>query len=147
MKIVLKQDVKAIGKKDGVYEVSDGYARNFLFPRNLAVPADATAINEVKTKAAAQQHHAEEELAAAKALAAKLSGQTVVLKARAGQGGRLFGSVTSKDIAAALSQAVGENVDKRKIVLESEIKNFGSYPVEVKVYPKVTAKLTVHVEE
>ena len=134
-------------KKDGVYEVSDSYARNFLFPRNLAVPADATAINEVKTKAAAQ-HHAEEELAAAKALAAKLSGQTVVLKARAGQGGRLFGSVTSKGYCRCVEPGSwGRTWIKRKIVLESEIKNFGSYPLEVKVYPKVTAKLTVRVEE
>ncbi len=147
MKIVLKQDVKSIGKKDGVYEVSDGYARNFLFPRNLAVPADAAALNVVQTKAAAQQHHAEEELAAAKDLASKLSGRTVTLKARAGQGGRLFGSITSKDIATAVSKELGETVDKRKIVLDSEIKNFGSYPIEVKIYPKVTAKLTVRVEE
>lgn len=147
MKIVLKQDVRTIGKKDGMYEVSDGYARNYLFPRGLAVAADAAAVNEVKTKAAAQQHRAEEELAGAEALAKKLSGQTVVLKAKAGKGGRLFGSVTGKDIAQALSALVGEAVDKRKVVLDSEIKNFGSYEVEVKVYPKVTAKLTVRVEE
>jgi large subunit ribosomal protein L9 len=147
MKIVLKQDVKTIGKKDGMYEVSDGYARNFLFPRGLAVPADAAAVNVVKTKAAAQQHHAAEELAAAQALANKLNGQTVALKAKAGKGGRLFGSVTGKDIAEALSAKVGETVDKRKIVMDGDIKSFGSYEVEVKVYPKVTAKLTVKVEE
>ena len=147
MKIVLKQDVKSIGKKDGVYEVSDGYARNFLFPRGLAVQASASAVNEVKTKAAAKQHHAAEELAAAQALAKKIEGKTVALKAKAGQGGRLFGSVTAKDIAEGLSKLVGEPVDKRKIVLDGDIKNFGSYEVEVKVYPKVTAKLTVKVEE
>ena len=83
----------------------------------------------------------------AQALAKKLNGQIVAIKAKAGQGGRLFGSVTSKDIAAALTQKVGEPVDKRKIVLDGDIKNFGSYEVEVKVYPKVTAKLTVKVEE
>lgn len=147
MKVVLKQDVKTIGKKDGMYEVSDGYARNFLFPRKLAVPADAAAVNEVKTKAEAQQHHADAELAAAKALAAKLEGKTVSLKAKAGQGGRLFGSVTSKDIAAALSSAVGEPVDKRKVVLDGDIKNFGTYLVEVKVYPQVIANVSVRVEE
>ena len=147
MKVVLKQDVKTIGKKDGMYEVSDGYARNFLFPRKLAVPADAAAVNEVKTKAEAQQHRAQEELAAAKALAAKLEGKTVSLKAKAGQGGRLFGSVTSKDIAAALSKAVGEPVDKRKVVLDGDIKNFGTYLVEVKVYPQVIANVSVRVEE
>lgn len=147
MKVVLKQDVKSIGKKDGMYEVSDGYARNFLFPRKLAVPADAAAVNEVKTKAEARQHRADEELAAAKALAAKLEGKTVSLKAKAGQGGRLFGSVTSKDIAAALTQAVGEPVDKRKVVLDGDIKNFGTYLVEVKVYPQVIANVSVRVEE
>ena len=137
MKVVLKQDVKSIGKKDELHEVSDGYARNYLLPRGLAVAA----------KAAASEHHAAEELANAQALAKKLNGQIVAIKAKAGQGGRLFGSVTSKDIAAALTQKVGEPVDKRKIVLDGDIKNFGSYEVEVKVYPKVTAKLTVKVEE
>ena len=145
MKVVLKQDVKSIGKKDELHEVSDGYARNYLLPRGLA--ADAAAVNEVRTKAAASEHHAAEELANAQALAKKLNGQIVAIKAKAGQGGRLFGSVTSKDIAAALTQKVGEPVDKRKIVLDGDIKNFGSYEVEVKVYPKVTAKLTVKVEE
>jgi large subunit ribosomal protein L9 len=137
MKVVLKQDVKSIGKKDELHEVSDGYARNYLLPRGLAVAAEA----------AASEHHAAEELANAQALAKKLNGQIVAIKAKAGQGGRLFGSVTSKDIAAALTQKVGEPVDKRKIVLDGDIKNFGSYEVEVKVYPKVTAKLTVKVEE
>lgn len=147
MKVVLKQDVKSIGKKDELHEVSDGYARNYLLPRGLAVAADAAAVNEVRTKAAAVEHHAAEELAAAQALAKKIGGKTVVLKAKAGQNGRLFGSVTAKDIAEALGRAVGEPIDKRKIVLDGEIKNFGSYAVEVKVYPKVTAKLTVRVEE
>lgn len=147
MKVVLKQDVKSIGKKDELHEVSDGYARNYLLPRGLAVAADAAAVNEVRTKAAAVEHHAAEELAAAQALAKKIGGKTVVLKAKAGQNGRLFGSVTAKDIAEALGRAVSEPIDKRKIVLDGEIKNFGSYAVEVKVYPKVTAKLTVRVEE
>ena len=125
MKVVLKQDVKSIGKKDELHEVSDGYARNYLLPRGLAVAADAAAVNEVRTKAAASEHHAAEELANAQAPAKKLNGQIVAIKAKAGQGGRLFGSVTSKDIAAALTQKVGEPVDKRKIVLEGDIKNFG----------------------
>ena len=103
MKVVLKQDVKSIGKKDELHEVSDGYARNYLLPRGLAVAADAAAVNEVRTKAAASEHHAAEELANAQALAKKLNGQIVAIKAKAGQGGRLFGSVTSKDIAAALT--------------------------------------------
>ena len=133
MKVVLKQDVKSIGKKDELHEVSDGYARNYLLPRGLAVAADAAAVNEVRTKAAASEHHAAEELANAQALAKKLNGQIV--------------AITAKDIAGGLSKLVGEPVDKRKIVLDGDIKNFGSYEVEVKVYPKVTAKLTVKVEE
>ncbi len=143
MKVVLKQDVKSIGKKDELHEVSDGYARNYLLPRGLAVAADAAAVNE----AAAVEHRAAQGLAAAHELAKKIGGQTVAIKAKAGQGGRLFGSVTAKDIAAALGQKVGESIDKRKIVMDGEIKNFGSYEIEVKVYPKVTAKLTVRVEE
>ena len=131
MKVVLKQDVKSIGKKDGMYEVSDGYARNFLFPRKLAVPADAAAVNEVKTKAAAVEHHAAEELAAAQALAGSINGK----------------SVTIKDIAEAVGKAFGQTLDKRKIVLDGDIKNFGTYEVDVKVYPKVTAKIKVNVEE
>ena len=128
MKIVLKQDVKSIGKKDGVYEVSDGYARNFLFPRGLAVQASASAVN-------------------AQALAKKIEGKTVALKAKAGQGGRLFGSVTAKDIAEGLSKLVGEPVDKRKVVLDTDIKSFGTYELELRVYPQVVAKLKVKVEE
>lgn len=147
MKVVLKQDVKNIGKKDGMYEVSDGYARNFLFPRKLAVPADAAAVNEVKSKAAAQEHHRAEALAAAQALAASIDGKTVSVKAKAGKEGRLFGSVTAKDIAAAVSSALGETVDKRKIVLDGDIKAFGTYEVELKVYPQVTAKIRVAVTE
>lgn len=147
MKVLLKQDVKTIGKKGELHEVSDGYARNFLFPRGLAVVADASAINEVKTKADATAHHAAEELATAQALADKLNGRTVVLKAKAGQGGRLFGSVTAKDIATALTAVAGAEVDKRKVVLDSDIKAFGTYEVEVKIYPKVVAKVKVSVQE
>ena len=94
MKVVLKQDVKSIGKKDELHEVSDGYARNYLLPRGLAVAADAAAVNEVRTKAAASEHRAASELASAQALAKKLDGLGVCIKAKAGQGGRLFGSVT-----------------------------------------------------
>ncbi len=146
MKVVLKQDVKGVGKKDEMHEVSDGYARNFLFPRKLAVAADAAAVNEVKTKAAAVEHHAAEALAAAKALAAKLNGSTVDVYAKAGSNDRLFGSVTAKDIAAALTKVAGETIDKRKVVLDADIKQFGIFDVEVKVYPQVTAKIHVDVK-
>lgn len=147
MKVVLTQDVKTIGKKDEMHDVSDGYARNFLLPRGLAIVADAAAINVVKTKADANAHHAAEELANAKSLAAKLDGQRVTLKAKAGKGGRLFGSITAKDIAVALTQLVGAEVDKRKVVLDSDIKAFGTYEVDVKIFPKVSAKVKVAVEE
>lgn len=148
MKVVLKQDVKSIGKKDEIREVSDGYARNYLFPRGLAAPADAAAMNEVKTKAAAKEHHAAEELAAAKALAEKIKDQTVTIQAKAGAGGRLFGSVTAKDIAQALNQKMGVSIDKRKITLGvKEIKSFGSYTVEVKLHNGVSASFTAKVIE
>ena len=133
MKVVLKQDVKSIGKKDELHEVSDGYARNYLLPRGLAVEADAAAVNEVRTKAAAVEHRAAQELAAAQKLAKKIDGRTVTLKAKAGQGGRLFGSVTAKDIAETLARETGEQIDKRKIVMDGDIKNFGAYTIEVKV--------------
>ncbi|MDD3429048.1 MAG: 50S ribosomal protein L9 [Oscillospiraceae bacterium] len=147
MKVVLLQDVKGTGKKDQLVEVSDGYGRNFLLPRKLAKEASSSAINEVKTKESAKAHHAAEELATAQALAAKLDGKTVTIKAKAGTGGRLFGAVTSKDIAEAANKLFGTDLDKRKIVLDSDIKNYGRYEVAVKVYPNVTAKLAVSVEE
>lgn len=147
MKVVLKEDVKNIGKKDELHEVSDGYARNYLFPRKLAVPADASAINEVKTKDAARKHKEETELAAARATAEKLDGKTVVIHAKGGQSGRLFGAVTTKDIAKALAQ-MGFDVDKRKLNLKvREIKDFGKYEVEAKIYPGITAEFTCSVEE
>ena len=147
MKVVLKADVKGTGKKDQMVEVSDGYARNFLLPRGLAVAANAAAVNEVKTKESAKRHHAEVELADAQATAKKIGGMTVTVKAKAGQGGRLFGAVTGKDIAEAVNKAADVSIDKRKVVLDADIKNYGQYEVEIKVYPSVTAKVTVVVEE
>ncbi len=147
MKVVLTQDVKNIGKKDEMHEVSDGYARNFLFPRGLAAPATAAAINTVKTKEAARQHHEAEERAAAETLRQQLDGQTVVLKAKGGQSGRLFGAVTVKDIAAQLARQ-GIEIDKRKLSLNTrEIKDFGDYEAEAKIAAGVAAKFTVKVEE
>lgn len=146
MKVVLKQDIKTIGKKDEMREVSDGYARNYLFPRKLAIAADAAAVNEVKTKEAAVEHHHAEEIAAAEALKNTINGKSVKIKAKAGKAGRLFGSVTTKDIAEALKPLCGE-VDKRKVILDVDIKAFGIYEVEVKIYPKITAKVTVEVME
>lgn len=146
MKVVLKQDVKNIGKKDEMHEVKDGYARNFLFPRGLAIPADSAAVNEVKSKEAALRHHAAEAKAAAEGQAEKLDGQTIVFRAKGGQSGRLFGAVTLKDIAEALAEK-GIEVDKRKLSLNvREIKDFGSYEVEAKIAAGVGAKFTLDVQ-
>lgn len=147
MKVILKQDVKTIGKKDEIHEVSDGYARNFLFPRGLAAPADAAAVNMARTKSEAKEHHAAEALAAAQALADKVKDKTVTLKAKGGASGRLFGKITAKDVAEALSKAVDTEIDKRKVELERDIKDFGTYSATVKLHPGVSAPFKVKVEE
>lgn len=147
MKVVLLEDVKNVGKKDELCNVSDGYARNFLIPKGLAIPADSVAINTVRTKEAARQHHKDEEVAAAQAVADQLEGKTFVLHAKGGQSGRLFGAVTLKDIAAELANQ-GVVVDKRKLSLGvREIKDYGSYAVEAKVAAGISAKFTISVEE
>ena len=125
MKVILKQDIKGIGKKDEIHEVSDGYARNYLFPRKLAAVADASALNIARSKEAAADFHEAENVAAAQALAAKINSRIVTVKAKGGVSGRLFGKVTSKEIAAALTEATGETVDKKKIELEiKDIRQF-----------------------
>ena len=146
MKVVLLQDVKSIGKKDQLVNVSDGYARNFLFPRKLAKEATTGAINDVKTKESAKAHHKQEEINAANALKAQIDGKIVALKAKAGKEGKLFGAVTSKDVAAELKKQLGVDIDKKKLVMD-DIKLFGSYDCTVKIYPEITAKITVKVEE
>ena len=147
MKVILKQDVKTIGKKDEIHEVSDGYARNFLFPRGLAAPADAAAVNMARTKSEAKEHHAAEALAAAQALADKVKDKTVTLKAKGGASGRLFGKITAKDVAEALTKVAGTEIDKRKVELERDIKDFGTYSATVKLHPGVSAAFKVKVEE
>ena len=147
MKVILKQDVKTIGKKDEIHEVSDGYARNFLVPRGLAAPADAAAVNMARTKSEAKEHHAAEALAAAQALADKVKDKTVTLKAKGGASGRLFGKVTAKDVAEALSKVAETEIDKRKVELERDIKDFGTYSAAVKLHPGVSAAFKVKVEE
>lgn len=147
MKVVLKQDVKSIGKKDELHEVSDGYARNYLLPRGLAVARRRGGRQRGKDKSGGQRASCSGGAGQRAGAGQKAEWANRRHQGQGGPGRRLFGSVTSKDIAAALTQKVGEPVDKRKIVLDGDIKNFGSYEVEVKVYPKVTAKLTVKVEE
>ena len=147
MKIILKQDVKTIGKKDEIHEVSDGYARNFLFPRGLAAPADAAAMNQARTKREAKEHHEAEARAADEALAAKIQGQTVTAKIKGGASGKLYGKVTGKEVAELLTRLVGAEVDKKKVELPSAIKEFGTYDAAVRLYAGVSASFKVKVEE
>lgn len=147
MKVLLLADVKGQGKKDQIVEVSDGYARNFLFPRKLAVIADAKAVSDAKSKEEAKQFRLKEEKAAAQALADKISQVTVNITASSGADGRLYGSVTSKEIAEKLAQQHNIEIDKRKIVLNDNIKAYGAYTLDVKVYPEISAKLKISVTE
>ena len=147
MKVLLLADVKGQGKKDQIVEVSDGYARNFLFPKKLAIAADAKVMSESKSKEEAKQFRLKEEKAAAKALAEKISSLSVKISATSGADGRLYGSVTSKDIAEKLKEQHKIEIDKRKLVVAENIKAYGTYEVEVKVYPEISAKLKVVVSE
>mgnify|MGYP005798956075 FL=1 len=146
MEVILKKDVKGLGKAGEKVKASDGYARNFLFPKGLAVEANAQTLTEYKNSEAAKQHRVDMEIAAAKDAQAKLSGKTVKLTAKAGQNGRLFGSVTAKDVPAAIEKQLGVSVDKRKLSM-ADIKNFGTYSVEIKLYNGISAKLSVEVGE
>lgn len=146
MKVVLLSDVKGQGKKGELCNVSDGYARNFLFPKNLAVAADSAAMSELKSREEAKEHHKKEEIAAAKAAAAQLEGKTVVIKAKAGANGKLFGSVTSKEIAAEIKSNFNMDIDRKKMTV-SDIKNFGEYTAEIKLHTGISAKITVKVTE
>ena len=147
MKVILLCDVKGQGKKDQIINVSDGYARNFLFPQKKAIPADSKAENELRGKEEAKQYRIAEDKKAAEALAAKISDKEVSIRMGHGQDGRLYGSVTAKDIAEELARIIGVSVDKRKINLGESIKAYGKYNVEIKVHPEVIAKFIVHVHE
>ena len=146
MKVILQADVKSLGKKGDRANASDGYARNFLFPKGLAVEANATAMNDFKNKEKAKQFHKAEELKAANEVKDRLEGKTVKLTARSGANGKLFGSVTSKDVAAKIKEEFGENIDKRKITMQ-DIKAFGTVQADIKIYQGVTAKIFVQVSE
>lgn len=146
MKVILKADVKNLGKKGELVNTSDGYARNFLFPKGLAVEANATAMNDFNNKESAKEFHKAEEIKAAKEDAAKLDGKTVKVTAKAGANGKLFGSVTGKDISLAIKAQLGIDVDKRKISV-ADIKQFGTYEAELKIYQGISAKISVQVTE
>ena len=147
MKVILKQDVKSIGKKDEIHEVSDGYARNYLLPRGLAAVADAGALNQARTKSEAKAHHEAEARAAAEALDAKIKGQTVAVAVKGGASGKLYGKVTGKDVADVLSKLTGTEIDKKKVEMPAYIKEFGTYDANVRLYAGVVAPFKVKVEE
>ena len=146
MKVILKADVKSLGKKGDLVNTSDGYARNFLFPKGLAIEANAQAMNEFNNKETAKKFHKSEEIKAANELKDRIEGKTFKVAAKAGANGKLFGSVTAKDVSAAIKEEMGENIDKRKISMQ-DIKAFGTTQIEVKVYQGITAKVFVQVVE
>ena len=147
MKVILLQDVKGKGKKGQLIEASDGYARNFLLPKKLAIEATADAINTMKMNDKATQERIAKEKAEALALSNKLREMTVVVTAKGGGNGKLFGSVTNQEIADALKAKAGVTMDKRKIVISDPIKNVGTYTVTCKLGYEITAPLTVKIEE
>lgn len=147
MKVVLKADVKGSGKKGELINVSDGYARNFLLPRGLAVEANAQVLNDIKLKQEAKDHHLAVEKQQAEDAKKLLDGKTIKLFAKGGTEGRLFGSVTAKEITEELNKQFKLEIDKRKVSLESDIKAFGTYTAEIKLYAGIAAKVFVMVGE
>ena len=147
MKIILLQDEKKLGKKGDVVEVSEGYARNYVLPKKIGVEATNKNMNDLKLQKANAEKVAKEQLDAAKQLAEVLAEKTIEVKMKAGEGGKAFGSVSSKEISAACKEQHGIEIDKKKIVLPETIKSFGVYEVSVKLHSQVTGKLKVHVSE
>lgn len=147
MKIILLQDEKKLGKKGDIINASDGYARNYILPQKIGVEATPKNMNDLKLQKANEDKIAKERLEAAKAMAAELESRSVTIKIKAGEGGKAFGSVSTKEIAAAYVEQYGIEIDKKKIQLAESLKNFGTYEVNVKLHPQVTGKLTVKVAE
>lgn len=147
MQIVLLEDVKALGKKGQIVNVNDGYARNFILPKKLGAEATTKNLNDLKLQKANDAKLAAEQLAAAKELGAKLDESTVTLTIKAGEGGRAFGSVSSKEIGKAIADQLGLDIDKKKIMLSDPIKSIGSFEVPIKLHKDVTGRLAVKVVE
>ena len=147
MKVILLEDVKALGKKGEVVNVSDGYARNMLLPKKLGVEATPKNLNDLKLQKANQEKVAQENLEAAKVLAKDLEGKKVVLTLKVGEGGKTFGSVAAKEISDAVKAQLGIDIDKKKLVMEGPIKALGTTKVPVKIHPKVTGTLNVEIKE
>lgn len=147
MKVILLQDEKKLGKKGDIIEVSEGYARNFVLPKKIGVEATPKNLNDLKLQKSNEAKVAQEQLDAAKALAGQLAEKEVTVGIKAGENGRTFGSVSTKEIAQALKAQAGIDVDKKKIVLADAIKNFGTYEVSIKLHPKVTGTIKVKVQQ
>lgn len=147
MEVVLLEDVKALGKKGQIVKVNDGYARNFILPKKLGMEATPKNLNDLKLQKANEARIAAEQLAAAKELAAKLAESSITLSIRAGEGGKAFGSVSGKEIAAAVSSQLGLDIDKKKLVLPEPLKTFGVHEVPIKLHRDVIGKLNVKVTE
>jgi large subunit ribosomal protein L9 len=150
MQVILKEDVRGLGKKEDLVNVSDGYARNFLFPRGIAVEASKSNVNIMKTRKEAERTRIDRAQSAAEINAEKLSGITLTIKGKTGSGdgsARLFGSITSKDISDALKEQFGLDIDKKKIVLDEPIKTLGEKVIDVKLFAGINAKLKVTVEQ
>lgn len=143
MKVVLLADVKGHGKKGQLVEASDGYARNYLIPKGLAKEATKGVLNEVKGKSDAAAYHKEQEKIAAKKTADEINGAKVVIKSKAGENGKLFGKITNQNVAEAIKYQLHVVIDKRKIVMPDGIKTIGEHSVEIKIYPEISAKITV----
>ena len=146
MKVILLQDVKSLGKKDEIVNVSDGYARNFIFKKNLGVEATSKNLNDLKLKQKNNEKIAAENLEAAKAFAAEIADKSIQVSIKAGKDGRAFGSVSTKEIAAAAKEQLNYDLDKKKMQLKEPIKNIGTYMVPIRLHPKVTAELKVIVK-
>lgn len=146
MEVILLKDVKGLGNEGDVVKVSDGYARNYLIPKGFALQATKANLRMLKDKRETMESKAQRELAAAEKIAKQLENSVVTVRSKAGEGGRLFGSVTAKDIAGAIEKALGIAVDRRRIELEEPIKTLGSYSVLIRLHPEVSATVRVEVE-
>lgn len=147
MEVILTADVKGHGKKGDIVKVSDGYARNFILPKKLGLEATPKNRNDLKLQKAAEERRAKEQLEEAQALAAVIAGKSITLRVKTGDGGRVFGSVSTKEIAQALRDQLSMEIDKKKLVLAEPLKNLGTFTVPIRLHPKVTAELKVKVDE
>jgi len=145
MKVILLEDIKGVGKKDQIVNASDGYARNFLFPKKLALEATSGNLHQLENKKKNEEARKKEEFEKAKELEEKIEKQSITIAVKVGDNGKLFGSVTNKEISSALKEQTGLDIDKKKIVLNDTIKTIGEKQVDIKLHPKVTAKLKVNI--